>query len=116
MTEGEAGALLNELAAVFERLEREGERIIRRIFTRQEVYSGPFAERGPDLLLVPRHGYDLKGRPGAAGIFGERRFQGMHTWDDAFFFSLDASVLGTGSGLNIIDVPSKITRSLGVEI
>jgi hypothetical protein len=40
----------------------------------------------------------------------------MHTWDDAFFFSLDKSLLGAGNGLNIIDVPAKITRSLGVEI
>lgn len=116
VAEGEAEALLEKLVAVFERLEHEGERVIRRTFTREEAYSGPFAERGPDLLLVPRHGYDLKGRPDAASIFGERRFQGMHTWDDAFFFSLDGSVLGAGTGLNIIDVPAKITGSLGVEI
>jgi len=116
VAEGDAESLLEKLVAVFERLEHKGESVIRRIFTRDEAYSGPFAERGPDLLLVPRHGYDMKGRPGAGEIFGERRFQGMHTWDDAFFFSLDKSLFGAGDGLNIIDVPAKITRSLGVEI
>ena len=116
VAEGDAEALLEKLVAVFDLLEHEGERVIRRIFTREEAYSGPFAERGPDLLLVPKHGYDLKGRPGAGDIFGERRFQGMHTWDDAFFFSLDASVLRAGNELNIVDVPAKITGSLGVKI
>lgn len=116
VADGDAGALLENLVTVFDRLEYEGEHVIQRIFTREEAYSGPFAESGPDLLLVPRHGYDLKGRPGAGEIFGERRFQGMHTWDDAFFFSRDPSVLGAGDGLNIIDVPAKITGSLGVKI
>jgi predicted AlkP superfamily phosphohydrolase/phosphomutase len=116
VADGDAESLLGNLVAVFERLEHKGEHVIRRIFTRDETYSGPIAERGPDLLLIPRNGYDLKSRPGAGGMFGERRFQGMHTWDDAFFFSLDASALGRGNGLNIVDVPGKITGSLGVDI
>ncbi len=112
----DAEALLSNLVAVFERLEHEGEHVIRRIFTRDEVYTGAFAERGPDLLLLPRNGYDLKSRPGAGGIFGERRFQGMHTWDDAFFFSRSVKGSGPGNGLTIIEVPAEITRSLGVEL
>ena len=116
VADGDAESLLSNLVAVFERLEYEGEHVIRRIFTRDEAYTGAFAERGPDLLLIPRNGYDLKSRPGAGGMFGERRFQGMHTWDDAFFFSLDPSAFGRRNGLNIIDVPGKITGSLGVEL
>ncbi len=116
VADAEAESLLGNLVAVFERLEHEGEHVIRRIFTRDEAYSGPLAGRGPDMLLVPRNGYDLKSRPGAGGMFGERRFQGMHTWDDAFFFSLEASALRPGNGLNIVDVPGTITRSLGVDI
>ena len=115
VAEGDAEALLVNLVEVFDRLEHQGEHVIRRIFAREEAYSGPFAGRGPDLLLVPKNGYDLKGNPGPGEIFGERRFQGMHTWDNAFFFSLDPSVFGGGNGLNIIDVPAKITGSLGVE-
>ncbi|HER44462.1 MAG TPA: hypothetical protein ENO08_08390 [Candidatus Eisenbacteria bacterium] len=116
VTEEESDILLEGLTAVFERLEQGGERVIRRIFTGGEAYSGPLAGRGPDLLLVPRHGYDLKGRPGAGEIFGERRFQGMHTWDNAFLFALDASLFGEGGGLDIAQAPAMITRSLGVEI
>lgn len=113
--EEEAEILLEGLVAVFDRLEHGGDRIIRRIFTRDEVYSGPYAERGCDLLLVSRHGYDLKGRPGAEEILDGRRLQGMHTWDNAFLFSLDGSVFGAGDGLDIIDASAMIMESLGVD-
>lgn len=130
----DAPALLQQLEAIFERLVLGESRVVRRMFRGSDVYSGPCAERGPDLLLVPHHGFDLKGRVGAEAVFEERRFQGMHTWDDAFFFSLDGALLegasrqrGTareigarasalGEGLNIENVPAVIMRSLGVEI
>jgi predicted AlkP superfamily phosphohydrolase/phosphomutase len=137
----EASQLLSELEALFTGLSRGGQPVVRRTFRGGEVYSGPFSDRGPDLLLVPHKGYDLKGRLGADEVFGERRFQGMHTWDDAFFFSLNAELLegtiggaparGTASadrrgpfgargasaidsGLNIADATAIIMRSLGV--
>ena len=107
--------LLEDLAAVFDALEAGGEKIVRRIVTGDEAYSGPFARSGPDLLLVPRNGFDLKGRPGAGETIGDRRFQGMHTWDDAFFLSLDASVIADCGELTIVDAPKRILRSLDVE-
>jgi predicted AlkP superfamily phosphohydrolase/phosphomutase len=112
----EADSLLEELGTIFNLLEHDGDRIIRRILRREDVYEGPMAGSGPDLLLVSKQGYDLKGRPGAGEILGERIFQGMHTWDDAFFFSLDRTAMGDSQRLNIIDVPGAIMSSLDVEI
>jgi predicted AlkP superfamily phosphohydrolase/phosphomutase len=94
----DASPLLQKLEALFSGLSRNGEPVVRRTFRGGEVYSGPCADRGPDLLLVPHHGFDLKGRLGADEVFAERRFQGMHTWDDAFFFSLDAALLEGARG------------------
>ncbi len=111
---GDAAPLLRDLEALFEGLAAGGERIVRRQFTGEEAYSGPFARNGPDLLLVPRNGFDLKGRVGAEGIEGERRFQGMHTWDDAFLFSLDPSAIEIDGEPNVADVSEKILRSLDV--
>jgi predicted AlkP superfamily phosphohydrolase/phosphomutase len=107
--------LLKDLEAVFDRLAIDGEKIVRRLFTGEEAYSGPCAQSGPDLLLVPRDGFDLKGRVGAESAVGERRLQGMHTWDNAFFFSLDKSPIEEGENLGIVDIPAKILRSLDVE-
>ena len=94
----------------------DGHRIDGRyIFDGDEVYSGPHANKGPDLLLVPENGYDMKGRVGSDNIVGERRLQGMHTWDNAFFFSGRKDLLDPEETFDIVDVPWKILRSLDVE-
>ena len=59
------------------------------VFERDEVYSGPVASEGPDILPVGNHGYDLKGTIREADVFGRTNLTGMHTWDDAFFWSND---------------------------
>ncbi|NIS63334.1 MAG: hypothetical protein GTO13_22385, partial [Proteobacteria bacterium] len=38
-----------------------GERIIERVFKREELYHGPHCNDGPDLVAIPHNGYDLKG-------------------------------------------------------
>ncbi|MCK4469049.1 MAG: hypothetical protein KAU60_11920, partial [Desulfobacterales bacterium] len=61
--------------------------VLRKILDRNEVFHGPFAQQGPDLILLSNHGYDLKGRISSKSIFGLSGLTGMHTQDDAFFFS-----------------------------
>ena len=61
--------------------------VIRKVFHGEEIYTGPFAREGPDLVLLSRHGFDLKGKIGSPTVFGRTDLQGMHTQDDAFFFS-----------------------------
>jgi len=63
-----------------------GVRVIDRVETGAELYSGPRVEKGPDLVAVPKRGFDLKGRM-AGEIFAEPGLlSGMHTHDDAFVF------------------------------
>jgi hypothetical protein len=38
----------------------------------------------PDLVCLPKDGYDLKGSLEKKEIFGKNIFTGMHTWHDAF--------------------------------
>ena len=90
-------------------------KIIQHVFDGSEAYTGPLSDEGPDMLLVPENGYDLKGRIGADDIVGARRLQGMHTWDDAFFYSRRSDLLPERDGLTIFDVTEKITRSLDVD-
>ena len=115
--EGDVAAIKKELTEIFESVEgdRDGanEKFVRRVFDGADVYSGPHADKGPDLLLIPKNGYDMKGRVGSPTIVGERRLQGMHTWDNAFFLSCRPDLVGQEE-FTIVDVPWKILRSLDV--
>ncbi len=85
--EADRGALKREIAEKLGRLEFEGKRVIRRVFDAAEVYTGPLVSKGPDLLVVSEPGFDLKGSVKKKEIFGRTSLQGMHTWDDAFFWA-----------------------------
>jgi predicted AlkP superfamily phosphohydrolase/phosphomutase len=110
-----------DLTALFEPLSKNGTQIVRRVFDAEEVYTGPYAERGPDLLIVPNNGYDMKGRLGHTDIIGERKLQGMHTWDNAFFFTLqknmlpDASLQKDNGEIHLLEASRIIAKSLDVE-
>lgn len=84
----EVGALLDELAARLEAIRDpdNGETIADRIVFRDEIYQGPYVEMGPDLVVVPRRGYDLKGSMAHPETIGSGHLTGMHTHDDAFTF------------------------------
>jgi predicted AlkP superfamily phosphohydrolase/phosphomutase len=60
--------------------------LITRIFTREELFSGPLIDRSPDLVLWGAPGYDLKGSISKHELLGTGKFTGMHTFDDAFLF------------------------------
>lgn len=115
--EGDVAAIKRDLAAAFDEVQDAdtGDKIVRRVFDGDEVYSGPYKTAGPDLLLIPKNGYDMKGRVGSKTIIGDRRLQGMHTWDDAFFFCGRSDLLSDSEELTIVDVPWKVLRSLDVE-
>jgi len=83
----EKDAVKQEIAEKLEKLEWNGKKVVRRVFDAQEVYSGPHAGRGPDLIVLSEYGFDMKGSIKKKEIFGRTNLQGMHTWDDAFFWA-----------------------------
>jgi predicted AlkP superfamily phosphohydrolase/phosphomutase len=83
----EIKALKEEISQKLETLEFEGKRIIRKVFDARDIYSGPLVSAGPDLLALSEHGFDLKGSVKKKEVFGHTGLQGMHTWDDAFFWA-----------------------------
>jgi len=68
-------------------LEMEGNRVMRRVFAKEEIYDGPLMEQAPDLVCLSNHGFDLKGSIKKEKIFDKTDLSGMHTQDDAFFYS-----------------------------
>lgn len=61
-----------------------GERIIDKVFYREEIYSGPYLENAADIIAHPVNGYDLKARLDTDNLFENTALNGMHTYDDAF--------------------------------
>jgi len=80
-------ALQQDIAAGLSGLEYEGRKVVRRVFFAQDVYRGPQAERGPDLIVLGENGFDMKGSVKKKDIFAASDLRGMHTWDDAFFWA-----------------------------
>jgi predicted AlkP superfamily phosphohydrolase/phosphomutase len=100
-------ALREEIAGKLAKLEYMGRRVVRRVFFADDVYAGPQAAKGPDLIVVGEPGFDMKGSVKKKEIFGRSGLQGMHTWDDAFFWSAD----DLGDDLHIADVAPVILKN-----
>ena len=64
-----------------------GDNIISNAFKREDLYSGTYSERGPDIILKSREGYDLKSDFSAKEFTSKGLRTGMHTYDDAFLYS-----------------------------
>jgi len=108
MAPEEVPSLREELAEKLQALECDRFKVVRRVFSREEVYSGPLVEQGPDLVVLSRRGFDLKGSLRQQEMFGRSGLEGMHTWDDAFFFSTEPA----REGLSITDCAEIILRAV----
>ncbi len=77
----------DELKEFFSGLERNGKKVIRQIFLKEEIYDGPHISKAPDMVLLSERGFDLKGNIRSAVAYAKTHFSGMHTRDDAFLIS-----------------------------
>jgi predicted AlkP superfamily phosphohydrolase/phosphomutase len=103
----EIPGLREEIARGLGTLEYGGRKVVRRVFFREEIYSGPYAAQGPDLIVLGEPGFDMKGSVKEKEIFGRTNLQGMHTWDDAFFWAASDH----GPDLAIDDMASIILKN-----
>jgi predicted AlkP superfamily phosphohydrolase/phosphomutase len=105
-----AADLRTEIADRLRELTFEGEPVIARIFTNEEAYRGPKSSSGPDLVVLGRDGFDLKGTTRGHELFARTHFQGMHTWDDALLWC----TLPMAENPEISDLAHVILNHLGV--
>jgi predicted AlkP superfamily phosphohydrolase/phosphomutase len=100
-------ALRGEIAGKLRKLEFHGRKVVREVFFAEDAYSGPYVGKGPDLIVVGEPGFDMKGSVKKKEIFGRSGLQGMHTWDDAFFWATE----DLGDDLAIEDVAPVILKN-----
>lgn len=106
----EAGVeeIMNKIAAGLSALEYNGKKVIQAVHRAKEIYAGPEIGKAPDLVVTPVDGFDLKGSVSGEDIFRRTDLSGMHTWDDAFFWSSSP----TPENLNITQLAEIVTRGL----
>ena len=81
----ERSEVSSEIQEVLRALEaKNGEKVIDQVYTKDEIYQGPQTTGAPDLVCLPKDGYDLKGSLEKKEVFGHSQFAGMHTRHDAF--------------------------------
>ena len=73
-----------DLKQLFEGYEVGGRRAMRRVFFKEELYSGGQSPAAPDLVLLSEPGIDLKGGMEKDQEVGTSHFTGMHRQDNAF--------------------------------
>lgn len=64
-------------------LEIEGEKIIKDVFFKEDIYYGKYLDQAPDLVLLTNDGFDLKSGVTKSSLYGKTFFTGMHSWDNA---------------------------------
>lgn len=102
--DSEKQALKEQITKRLDKLEYQGKKVVRKVFDVEEIYSGPFVPMGPDLIALSERGYDMKGSVKKKEVFGRSNLQGMHTWDDAFFWAYSDQ----GQDLAISDIAAII--------
>lgn len=83
----ESKELKEELKKRFSEITFEGQRIIKDVYLKDDIFHGAQTSEAPDIYLLPNYGFDLKGSLNKDAVFGTTNFKGMHTYDDAHLFS-----------------------------
>jgi len=91
-----------------------GERIIARVFKKEEIYHGELFHQAADLIVHPVDGYDIKGKIVSDSLLTEDVINGMHTFNDAFLYIKGRTI--TRDELGIVDVFPTILELFGIEV
>ena len=87
--------------------------IIEQIFRKEEIFSGPYLNRAPDLVLHGLPGYDIKGSMSKESLFGKGKFTGMQTYPDAFLYLRGANL---NDNHGIVDLAPSILHLLNIPL
>jgi predicted AlkP superfamily phosphohydrolase/phosphomutase len=107
-------ALRQELKSALASLTDEaGNRVIKDVFAREEIYAGENLASAADLVLNPVNGYDPKGAFGKKALTGKGPIVGMHTYDDAMLFIRGHNIKAEGA--SVIDVAPTVLDLMEIE-
>jgi predicted AlkP superfamily phosphohydrolase/phosphomutase len=116
LSEEEYNNFLNEIKEELENLKSpEGEKVVKHIYTKEEIYNGKFVQYAPDLILVPHEGYSFKGATKPDNVFVRPvRHFGTHNVHDAFLAC--NYPMSPESKPNIMDLTPTMLKMLNIDI
>jgi predicted AlkP superfamily phosphohydrolase/phosphomutase len=86
VTADESEGLLQELTALFLNSTVKGQPVASEVLRGKDVYSGPFAHRAPDLIVMPAKDVALSGRMNLSALIEPTAINGKHTYEESSFF------------------------------
>jgi predicted AlkP superfamily phosphohydrolase/phosphomutase len=92
---------------------KTGASVIKSVFHRDQIYSGPYLQEAPDLIAIPEDGFELRSNYRATSVFGKSNLQGTHTYDNAFVWSKHHKIVINQP--EIIDLFPSILHLFGLE-
>ena len=92
------------LIDLFSDLEVDGVRLVDRVVRGSEVFSGPYAHRAPDLVLMAADGVALSGRIDISELIETTPINGKHTFEDSTFFVRSAEPVAVPDPMRVQDV------------
>ncbi len=104
--------LVNEIATLKD--PETGEEMLDGVKTKDDLFSGPSFDIAPDIIMVPKRGYDLKGSVNRKTLTDKGPIVGMHTLDDAMLYIRGEEI--RRSDIGITDVMPTILHLMGSEI
>lgn len=109
----EKEACINDLINLFDSLRIDGKKVIKYIYRKEDVYSGPYLDDAADLILIAESGFNLKGSMASKVLAGNGPFTGKHTYEDAFLLVNNENITSELSGKkpSVIDA-GKLIKSL----
>ncbi|MFX1453231.1 MAG: alkaline phosphatase family protein [Promethearchaeota archaeon] len=109
---GEKEELIENISNLFKNFKYNGDKIIKRIFKKEEIYHGDYIKNAPDLVLLSNSGYNLRANLHKDEFFEEDVFTGKHSYDDAFLLIKDKNNIGlipeNPSVENIVSIIKKL--------
>ncbi|HTQ67175.1 MAG TPA: alkaline phosphatase family protein [Solirubrobacteraceae bacterium] len=117
MPEDVRAKIAQEIAAALREVRRphDGAALVEEVWTREQAFSGPFEQLGPDLSLVLADGGTMSILPSETVVARRPEARGHHRWEGIF--------LATGPGiregasveeLSIVDVAPLLLHQLGL--
>ena len=90
----------------------DGEKAIKTVLFKEDIYHGSLYDNAPDLVALSYEGYDLKSAINKTELAGKGFLTGGHTREDAVFF-INRKI--EADDVNIIDIGPTIISLLGIK-